>query len=302
MIPYDSSIRPMLAHSSEPFDSERHLFEIKWDGTRCIAFIDGSHVRLQDRRLQDISPKFPEVTAYLKKLRKRAILDGELVVFHEGKPLFSLLQQRNHLQDRAKIEILSKNLPATFVAFDIIQSKELLLIREPLTERKKRLHDFMGNETHPFLLESEFVFGEGISFFENVSSLELEGMMAKVRHSHYLIGKRSRHWLKVKAMKIEECVILGYMDKNNAVGSLVLGLQQSGEIQYIGKAGTGFSGELGRRLFDLLLMLKSDNRTPGVDLQGVTWVKPVVRCRVKYLEKSGRGILRAPVFLGIVDH
>ena len=301
MIPHNATIRPMLAVSSEPFDSERHLFEIKWDGTRCIAFINGSNVRLQNRRLQDISQNFPEITAYLKKLRKRAILDGELVVFDEGKPSFSLLQQRVHLQDRHKIEILSKTRPAALVAYDILQRNESLLIHAPLMQRKKRLHDFIGKKRHPFLLESEFIVGEGIRFFEEVAGLGLEGMMAKTRHSRYLIGKRSRHWLKVKAMKTEECIIIGYIVKNNALRSLVLGLQQNGKIQYIGKAGTGFGGELGRKLFDLLGMLKSEHQPPGVNLHGVTWVKPMVRCRVKFLEKSKRGKLRAPVFLGIVD-
>ena len=227
------------------------------DGTRCIAFIYGRHVRLQNRRLQDISRNFPEITAHLKKLRKRAIIDAELVVFNDGKPSFSLLQQRNHLEDRAKIEILSKTHPAALVAFDILQSEETPLIHEPLRQRKDRLHGFIANKSHPFLLESEFIVKEGMRFFDEVSRLGLEGMMAKGSHSPYLIGKRSRHWLKVKTVKTEECIILGYIAKNNAIGSLVLGLEQNGEIQYIGKAEAGFGGELGRRLFDLLIMLKS---------------------------------------------
>ena len=301
MISYDATVIPMLAQSSEPFDSERHLFEIKWDGIRCIAFINGKHVRLQNRGLQDISNNFPEVTAYLKRLRKHGILDGELVVFHEGKPSFSLLQQRNHLRDRTKIEFQSKTHPATLVAFDIIQFKELLVTHEPLTQRKKRLHDFIGNKKHPFLLKSEFIVGEGISFFKEITSIELEGMMAKAKDSHYLIGKRSRHWFKVKAFKIQEFVILGYIAINNRIRKLVLGLRRNDKIQYVGKVGTGFSDELGKKLFELLLMVKSDYQPPGIELQGVTWVKPMVRCRVKYLEQSKRGKLRTPIFLGIVD-
>jgi len=301
MISYNATIHPMLAHSSKPFDSEKHLFEIKWDGSRCIAFLDRSHVRLQNRALQDISKNFPEIIAYLKKLRKRAILDGELVVFDEGKPSFPLLQQRRHLEDFPKIEILTKTHPATLVVFDIIKSNELMLIHQPLSERKKRLHDFIGIERHPFLLESEFIVREGISFFSGVSKLELEGMMAKRIDSHYLIGKRSRHWLKVKVMENQECIILGYSVKNNTIHSIILGLKQNGDIQYIGKSVAGFSGELARKLFDLLKMLQSDHRPYGVDLQGVTWIKPIVRCRVKYREKSKAGKLRAPIFIGIVD-
>ncbi len=157
MISYNATIHPMLAYSSEPFDSEKHIFEVKWDSTRCIAFINHGYVRLQNRRLQDFSYRFPEITGYLKNLRKRAILDGEVIVLREGKPSFSLIQQRDHLQDQVKIEILSKTHPAILVVFDILQDIKTPLIHEPLMRRKDRLHHFLGEKLHPFLLDAETI-------------------------------------------------------------------------------------------------------------------------------------------------
>ena len=93
-------IAPMLAYSSPPFDSPRHLFEIKWDGTRCLLFIREGVIRLQNRRLQDITARYPELMGLHRRIgAKNAILDGELVVLVEGKPDFRTLQQREMAGD-----------------------------------------------------------------------------------------------------------------------------------------------------------------------------------------------------------
>ena len=93
-------IRPMLAKSSPPFDSKRHLFELKWDGTRCIAFVESTAVRLQNRRLLDITRRYPEFRTLKDHLKARsAVLDGEIVVLEQGVPKFHRLQQRDHIED-----------------------------------------------------------------------------------------------------------------------------------------------------------------------------------------------------------
>jgi ATP-dependent DNA ligase len=92
-------IRPMLAKSSRPFDSENHTFELKWDGTRCIAFVDRKNVRLQNRRLLDITYRYPEFHELNKHLKvKSAVFDGEIVILKEGIPNFEKLQQREHTE------------------------------------------------------------------------------------------------------------------------------------------------------------------------------------------------------------
>src|SRR5437773_248796 len=106
---------PMLAQKAEaPFDSEHHLFEVKWDGIRCLALIEGSRVRLQSRHLNEITLQFPEL-AVLGALPSGTVLDGELVVFKEGKPSLRHIQQRALLQNGWRIQHLSQTTPVTYM-------------------------------------------------------------------------------------------------------------------------------------------------------------------------------------------
>src|SRR5271157_4189574 len=85
-------IASMLAYSSQPFDSDRHLFEIKWDGSRCLLFLQDGRLRLQNRRLQDITARYPELRVLGEQFRLRnVILDGEMVVLSQGKSDFRRL-------------------------------------------------------------------------------------------------------------------------------------------------------------------------------------------------------------------
>src|SRR5262245_15340227 len=103
-----SVIKPMLAVAAPgPFDSDDHLFEVKWDGVRCLAFIERDRVRLQSRHLLDMTAQFPEL-AVLRELPGGTVLDGELVCLTHGKPDLSKVQQRVHLQDRNRIRMLSE--------------------------------------------------------------------------------------------------------------------------------------------------------------------------------------------------
>src|SRR5512133_1787149 len=103
-------IHPMLAQkASAPFDSDRHLFEIKWDGIRCLAFIERGHVRLQSRQLTEITAQFPEL-ACLRQLPSGTVLDGELVVLQDGRPSLRHIQQRALTQSRTRIQVFSSTI------------------------------------------------------------------------------------------------------------------------------------------------------------------------------------------------
>ena len=92
----DAKISPMLAYSSKPFDSPNHLFEIKWDGARCLLFIRDREIRLQSRRLLDITARYPDLAQIYRQFQARnAILDGELVALTQGRADFRKLQQRS---------------------------------------------------------------------------------------------------------------------------------------------------------------------------------------------------------------
>jgi ATP-dependent DNA ligase len=107
-------IAPMVAKPGKPFDSESHLFEIKWDGTRTLAFIDQDGYRLVNRRRVNMTDRYPEL-AFLRTLAPGTVLDGEMIVFKNGKPDFSLLMSREQSRSTFKIRSLARALPATYL-------------------------------------------------------------------------------------------------------------------------------------------------------------------------------------------
>ena len=113
-----SSLKPMLAAKAQgPFDSEQHLFEVKWDGIRCLAFVQKGRVRLQSRHLTELTLQWPEL-AGLGRLPSGTVLDGELVLWQAGKPSLGQVLERALLQDRHRLGALSQIAPVTYAVFD----------------------------------------------------------------------------------------------------------------------------------------------------------------------------------------
>jgi bifunctional non-homologous end joining protein LigD len=192
------TINPMLAAKAEvPFDSEQHLFEIKWDGIRCLAFIEAGRVRLQSRQLTEITLQFPELSD-LGWLPSGTVLDGELVVFQDDKPSLAAIQHRALLQNSARIQYLSQSMPASYMVFDLLFVAGKPLMAAPLRVRREALAELNQQFLLPGFLLSDGLSRCGCKLFAQIVRLGLEGMMAKRLDSPYLPGKRSRHWLKIK--------------------------------------------------------------------------------------------------------
>src|SRR5216683_7608953 len=112
-------VPPMLAKPGVPFDSPEHLFEVKWDGTRALAFVDSRGYRLVNRHRADVTDRYPEL-GLLNDLPRGIVLDGEVVVLRQGKPDFGLLLSRNQARSPLKIQFLARILPVTYVVFDLL--------------------------------------------------------------------------------------------------------------------------------------------------------------------------------------
>jgi bifunctional non-homologous end joining protein LigD len=297
----DDRIPPMLAYAGMPFDSPRHLFEIKWDGTRCLLFLKGKDLRLQNRRLEDITARYPELSRISRGIRARnAILDGELVVLAQGRPDFGKLQQRQQVASPLKIELLSRQLPVTYIAFDLLFLDDAQCFQAPLRERKGLLKRILRESPH--LVESRYIGERGKSFFKEVVDQGLEGVMAKALDSPYLMGRRSRHWLKIKPRGRAVCYVVGYTPgkggRAGAFGALAVAAVVEGAWVYRGLVGSGFSEAdletLPRRLEALRLdapPIPVRERVPGI-----TWVRPELRCEVTFQEATARTRFRAPAF------
>ena len=193
---------PMLAQkAAAPFDSAQHLFEIKWDGIRCLARIEGRRARLQSREALEITAQFPEL-ACLGRLPSGTVLDGELVILREGRPSLRDIQHRGLLQNRQRIGCSSRTTPVTYMVFDLLFIKGKSLMSVPLNLRRRVLENLIEQFPLPGVLVPQAVRQHGCQLFAQVVRLGLEGIMAKRLDGPYLPGKRSRYWLKIKATQV----------------------------------------------------------------------------------------------------
>ncbi len=300
--PFPTQISPMLARPATPFDSDQHVFEIKWDGTRCIALVERGSLRLHNRRFAPLNDRYPEL-ACLAELPSGTALDGEIVVLQDGKPSFSKWQQRDHVGDPRRIEMLSRHLPCTLMVFDLLYHRRRSIMDRPLTERRQRLQEVITKLSSPHVLVSEWVVEHGIRYFEEIQRHGLEGVVAKRAAGSYRPGKRSDDWLKIKVPQVGEFEIIGFVprDEGRAVSALVLGMWYRKRLIYKGKVGSGFTerqrAELYRRLVNKPPLDAPPTGGPG----DAVWRASGLSCRVRFFEKTKTGMLRGPVFDGLVD-
>ena len=305
-------VHPMLATLvGEPFDNDDWLFEIKWDGYRAIAFIEGDRLRLVSRNQNDLTKAYPELQEMPQHVRARnAILDGEIVALDEqGRPSFSLMQQRTGVGEGGRrIRRTRDDIPVAYYAFDLLYLDGYNLMRVELEKRKALLASILA--TNDCLRFSDHHVGHGIALFNAAAQQGLEGIIAKQRRSCYE-PKRSRDWLKMKITKRLECVIGGYTDPRGSrenFGSLVLGLYDNRKgLIHVGHAGSGFTekshAEMWRRLHE-----RKTTRSPFFgkveSTRPVHYVRPELVAEIKFTEwthegESGTVKMRAPVFQGL---
>ncbi len=293
-----ATIRPMLARlTRRPFDSPAHIFELKWDGMRALAFLEGGRLRLQARNLKDLTKRFPDLRGLPQAVAAdRTVLDGELVCLDaDGRPSYSLLRER--LRGNAAHPRVH------YIAFDALFVGGRPLIGHRLIERKRLLASVLeGNDVAQ---ASEFIEGDGKAFFDATCEHGLEGVMAKEKASPYLPGARSSSWQKIKRLRECEFVIAGYDFDGGArpFVSLILGLYDPGrQLRYAGRVSEGFPDDEARAVHSLLQGLVSKGcpfETPPPQDRLAYWCRPDLVCRVSYGEFTPNGHLRYPVYLGL---
>jgi bifunctional non-homologous end joining protein LigD len=298
---------PMMAVlTGEAFDDDDWLFEVKWDGHRCLANL-GTSTRLTSRTARDMTAQFPELIDMHRQLAARnAVVDGEIVALdHNGRPSFERMQDRFHRTP----EELARNkgrVPVQFLAFDLLWLDGQSLLDLPLVERRARLVEVLV-ETRDIRL-SQVVEGAGKAFFEQAKALRLEGIVAKRAASPYRPGIRSHDWRKVKALCLQDCVIVGWTPGKGGraatLGSLLLAVYDGGRLRYAGNVGTGFThaflADLLARLQDLQVDKPQFEGFEGtLRPRGARFVRPELVCEVEYLKWTQDDKLRASSFKGL---
>jgi bifunctional non-homologous end joining protein LigD len=294
--------QPMLATAVDaPFDDPNWLFELKWDGYRALARIDAKGtLELISRNGNDFAPKFPELASLPEAFSERpVIVDGELVVLDgDGKPSFQGLQERLDRYGRSAPE----KHPVTYVVFDLIYGNGRDLRAEALDKRKAILESILTGRG-PVML-SKHVLGDGKRLFALARESGLEGIIAKRRDSHYG-DRRTRDWLKVKAVQRQEFVIGGWTEARGSrkhFGALLLGVYAGDELLYTGSVGTGFDAKklaaIAARLHPLERKTAPFSIPPKTDTKA-HWVAPELIAEIAYGEWTRDGLLRHPVFVAL---
>ncbi len=306
------AIRPMLATLvDKPFDSDEWLYEVKWDGYRAVAFLDGRSVRLVSRNQNDLTAAYPELHDIPKSIKARsAILDGEIVALDdEGRSSFGLMQQRTGVGEGGRrIRRTREDIPVVYYVFDLLYLDGYDLTQADLELRKQLLASVVTSSN--LIRYSDHYVGQGTALFQAAAQRGLEGIVAKRRASCYL-QKRSSEWLKIKVVRRQECVIGGYTDPRGSrenFGSLVLGLyDDKGRLIPVGQAGSGFTEQSHRQMWKKLHALET-SMNPFVGKiesdRRVHFVKPELVAEIKFTEwthegQSGGIKMRAPVFQGL---
>jgi DNA ligase D-like protein (predicted ligase) len=292
---FPTIVRPMQAESAEaPFSNSEYLFEVKWDGLRCLLFVgrDGE-VRLQDRGLRDITFQFPEFGSLGGQVPPGTVLDGALVVTDgEGRPITAALRRR--LAGPAGEDQRT----AAYLAFDLLYLEGRSLLRKPLYQRKKQLHKVVTAGRH--LYAPKHIEAEGVELYEACLEQGLEGMMAKHRQSLYVPGQRSPFWLQVKAVKSDPFVVVGWMGRSEVdFDALVVAFYEGGRLLPCGTVGGGFDASVREEITRRLLQHRSAEsplQPPPVMVSPVHWVRPELVVAVRYSEWSPDGTLRFPIF------
>lgn len=299
---FDSkNIKPMLiGKEMAPFDDPNYIYELKWDGERCVAYLEpGRPPELRNKRNVRMLSKVPELAVISKQVKKRCILDGELFILKDSRPDFSLIQRRSLMSDRFKIELDSKHNPATFSAFDVLyyDCQETMLL--PLMERKALLDKSITDG--PRMAISRYVEGQGTSLFNFAAERGLEGIVAKVKDSIYIQDKRTTDWIKMKVMMEEDYVVCGYILKSNHMTSIVLGQYRGNTLIYKGHVTMGVSGQA----FDIISRHPTLLSAPfiaypaGHGNDRAVWLSPDLVCIVKFMHHTKSGGMRQPVFKGL---
>lgn len=288
------------------------IYEVKWDGMRALAFIDGPRVRIQSANERDVTASWPELAGLADAVpATTALLDGELVATGDaGRPSFGRLQQRMHIANPVEARRRAAEVPVTYVVFDLLHLDGHDLTGRPLADRRRLLERLL--DPGPAWRCSP-VHDDGPALLAAADERGLEGVVAKRLDSTYEPGKRTRTWRKVKVRRRQEMVVGGWLrgegGRSGRIGALLVGYHDQagdgGPLRFAGRVGTGFTEAELTRLGALLAPLTCDAcpfdpPPPRANLvRGATWVRPELVAELGFAEWTSEGRLRHPSYLGL---
>jgi bifunctional non-homologous end joining protein LigD len=270
------------------------LHEMKYDGYRTLVAVGGGAGRAYTRSGLDWTDKFAGIVADAAELNgSSALIDGEAVVVDAaGKTDFQALQAALKGDPDAIL----------FYAFDLLALDGEDLTGLSLSERKAKLAALLAGGTDR-IRYSDHIVGRGEDLFETFCAEGLEGVISKRADARY-VGSRSGSWLKTKCIQRQEFVVVGWLpsDRQRGFRSLLLGVNEDGQLRYAGKVGTGYTADEIDRLMTLmepLAVMEPTVAAPRAAVRGARWIKPKLVAEVAFMEVTSDGVLRHSSYLGL---
>ena len=305
--PMPTRIEPMLAKlvTKLPSPDAAWGVEFKWDGIRALAYVDGGRVRLQSRTGEDITARYPEIHPMGRALGSaEVILDGEIVALDEkGRPSFEEIQQRMGLTAENEIRRKMKEVPVTYMMFDLLWQDGHSLMERSYVDRRNALAELKLSGASWQTPPSEK--GGGATMQQASAKAGLEGVMAKRLDSRYEPGRRTGVWQKIKNHNRQELVIGGWLEgegkRRGYPGALLVGHYKDRKLTYAGKVGTGFTDAILEELNKKLQPLATDKnpfQAGAAPPRAAHFVKPKIVAEFEFVEWTRGGQLRAPSFKG----
>jgi bifunctional non-homologous end joining protein LigD len=287
-------IKPQLATlKSKPPKGHRWVHEIKFDGYRIQVHLNHGRKKVFTRNGLDWTKRFSEIAGALA-IPGEAIIDGEVVVVHEGRTNFSELQAELAAGRQGRLGRL------VYYAFDLLW-RDGDLRKVPQIERKQRLLDLLGeNDIEVPVLYSEHLTGDGQEMFEHAAKLNWEGIVSKRADAPYR-SERTEAWLKIKTVQKGKFPVIGFIKDPTGVAALYLGKREGKELVYMGKVGTGWSRTVSSQIskqLDTVVSTKS-KLTKSIRKPKATWVEPKFFADVEYRDITSEGLLRGGSFKGL---
>ena len=304
-MPLPRGLTPMLAGPGPlPPEDGRWAYEVKWDGVRALVSVEAGRVGLRSRLGNDVTSTYPEL-AELAPPGPDLLLDGEVVAFDaDGRPDFGRLQERMHVARPGPA--LRGRAPVALVVFDVLQVGEEPLLDLPYDARRSALEGLQLSGP-AWQVPPSFP-ADGAALLASTAEQGLEGVVAKRRDSRYQPGRRSADWVKVKNVRRQSAVVVGWQPgaggRTGSLGSLLLAVPGPRGLEFAGHVGSGFSAATLRRLDARLAGLATDTPAcpvPREHARSARWVRPELVVEVEFTAWTRDGRLRHPSYKGVRD-
>lgn len=280
------------------------IAQVKWDGVRILTYFDGRQVRLFNRKLNERTmqfPEFAEINRYL--IASSAILDGEIIALHNGKPSFHEVMKRDGIRKPENVAKARKVTPVTYMLFDVVYYNGVWVKDQSLQKRQEILLNIITPQENLQLVEN---FADGESLFTAIKANGMEGIVCKDLNSTYAINGKDGRWQKIKNYRDLIAVVGGVTLRGGVVNALLLGLyDHKGRLWYIGHAGTSKLTQADWRNLTEQVKPLIINERPFVNkperAKDTIWLKPKITVKIKFAEWTPDGVLRQPSIQAFVD-